>query len=117
MRRHANDPSVAGQNEVELIEFLMTAAQNKFGVDLAKQQPANTEAWYAPAMYNMVRQNGEDVPIAIKPDKECVVNSGLGSVRGARMAEDELFTRAQYAAATPHRSHGVARPDAADELG
>lgn len=25
--------------------------------------------------------------IVIKPDKECVVNSGLGSVRGARMAE------------------------------
>jgi arsenite oxidase large subunit len=38
-------------------------------------------------MYNIVRQNGEDVHIVIKPDKECVVNSGLGSVRGARMAE------------------------------
>ena len=61
--------------------------QNKFGVDLAKQQPADTGAWYAPAMYNIVRQNGEDVHIVIKPDKECVVNSGLGSVRGARMAE------------------------------
>jgi arsenite oxidase large subunit len=33
------------------------------------------------------RQNGEDVHIVIKPDKDCVVNSGLGSVRGARMAE------------------------------
>ncbi len=61
--------------------------QNKFGVDLAKQQPADTGAWYAPSMYNIVRQNGEDVHIVIKPDKECVVNSGLGSVRGARMAE------------------------------
>ena len=38
-------------------------------------------------MYNIVRQNGEDVHIVIKPDKDCVVNSGLGSVRGARMAE------------------------------
>ena len=38
-------------------------------------------------MYNIVRQNGSDVHIVIKPDKECVVNSGLGSVRGARMAE------------------------------
>ena len=38
-------------------------------------------------MYNIVRQNGEDVHIVIKPDKNCVVNSGLGSVRGARMAE------------------------------
>jgi arsenite oxidase large subunit len=64
-----------------------SAGQNKFGVDLAKQQPANTAAWYSPSMYNIVRQNGEDVHIVIKPDKECVVNSGLGSVRGARMAE------------------------------
>ena len=63
------------------------ADQNKFGVDLGKQQPANTAAWYSPAMYNIVRQNGEDVHIVIKPDKECEVNSGLGSVRGARMAE------------------------------
>jgi arsenite oxidase large subunit len=61
--------------------------QNKFGVDLAKQQQAETAAWYSPAMYNIVRQNGDDVHIVIKPDKDCVVNSGLGSVRGARMAE------------------------------
>jgi len=61
--------------------------QNKFGVDLSKQQPAETEAWYAPAMYNIVKQNGDDVHLVIKPDKNCVVNSGLGSIRGARMAE------------------------------
>ena len=61
------------------------ADQNKFGVDLGKQQPAETAAWYAPSMYNIVQQNGEDVHIVIKPDKDCVVNSGLGSVRGARM--------------------------------
>ncbi len=63
------------------------AAQNKFGVDLDKQQAPETAAWYAPSMYNIVKQNGEDVHLVIKPDKECVVNSGLGSVRGARMAE------------------------------
>ncbi|MGZ6006347.1 MAG: arsenate reductase (azurin) large subunit [Rhizomicrobium sp.] len=63
------------------------AAQNKFGVDLGKQQNAETAAWYSPSMYNVVRQDGEDVHIVIKPDKDCVVNSGLGSVRGARMAE------------------------------
>ena len=61
--------------------------QNKFGVDLGKQQGAETAAWYSPSMYNIVRQNGEDVNIVIKPDKNCVVNSGLGSVRGARIAE------------------------------
>ena len=61
--------------------------QNKFGVDLGKQQPAETGNWYAPSMYNIVKQNGDDVHLVIKPDTECVVNSGLGSVRGARMAE------------------------------
>jgi arsenite oxidase large subunit len=61
--------------------------QNKFGVDLSKQQSAQTANWYSPSMYNVVRQNGQDVNIVIKPDKDCVVNSGLGSVRGARMAE------------------------------
>ena len=61
--------------------------ENKFGVDLSKQQQAEAVAWYAPAMYNIVRQNGETMHLVIKPDKDCVVNSGLGSVRGARMAE------------------------------
>jgi arsenite oxidase large subunit len=60
---------------------------NVFGVDLAKQQEAETEAWYSPAMYNIVKQHGQDVHIVIKPDKNCVVNSGLGSIRGARLAE------------------------------
>ncbi|MGB8627775.1 MAG: arsenate reductase (azurin) large subunit, partial [Xanthobacteraceae bacterium] len=63
------------------------ADQNKFGVDLSKQQAAETPNWYAPSMYNIVQQNGEDVHIVIKPDDDCVVNSGLGSVRGARIAE------------------------------
>jgi arsenite oxidase large subunit len=62
-------------------------SQNAFGVDLAAQQPAETSAWYSPSMYNIVKQNGRDVHIVIKPDPDCVVNSGLGSVRGARMAE------------------------------
>jgi len=62
--------------------------QNKFGVDLAEQQTMETEAWYAPSMYNVVRQNGKDVHLVVKPDANCVVNSGLGSVRGARMAEN-----------------------------
>ena len=56
-------------------------------MDLGKQQGAETAAWYSPSMYNVVKQNGDDVHIVIKPDKDCVVNSGLGSVRGARMAE------------------------------
>jgi arsenite oxidase large subunit len=62
-------------------------ADNAFGADLSKQQQAYTEAWYSPSMYNIVQQGGQDVHIVIKPDKDCVVNSGLGSIRGARMAE------------------------------
>lgn len=62
--------------------------QNAFKADLSKQQDAETEAWYAPSMYNIVQQGGKDVHLVIKPDKSCVVNSGLGSVRGARMAEN-----------------------------
>jgi arsenite oxidase large subunit len=64
------------------------ARSNKFGVDLAKQQPAETAAWYGPSMYNVVKQDGKDVHLVIKPDVSCVVNSGLGSIRGARMAEN-----------------------------
>src|SRR5690606_21742250 len=62
-------------------------SQNAFGVDLSRQQQAETEAWYAPSMYNIVQQDGKDVHLVIKPDKGCVVNSGLASARGARMAE------------------------------
>lgn len=62
--------------------------QNAFGVDLSEQQYAESEAWYAPSMYNVVKQDGKDVHLVIKPDADCVVNSGLGSVRGARMAEN-----------------------------
>ena len=62
-------------------------SENAFGADLTAQQGPNADAWYAPSMYNIVKQGGEDVHIVIKPDKDCVVNSGLGSIRGARIAE------------------------------
>ncbi|MEO1160169.1 MAG: arsenate reductase (azurin) large subunit, partial [Pseudomonadota bacterium] len=63
-------------------------AKNAFGADLSKQQAAETDAWYSPSMYNIVKQDGNDVHLVIKPDKDCSVNGGLGSVRGARMAEN-----------------------------
>jgi len=63
------------------------AAENVFGVDLSKQQDAETVAWYSPSMYNIVKQDGRDVHMVVKPDKDCVVNSGLGSIRGSRIAE------------------------------
>jgi arsenite oxidase large subunit len=68
---------------------------NALGVDLSKQQGAETEAWYSPSMYNIVKQDGQDVHIVIKPDAACEVNSGLGSIRGARMAEMSYSTARQ----------------------
>ena len=65
-----------------------TASSNKFGADLSQQQDMETPNWYAPSMYNVVRQDGKDVHLVVMPDHECVVNSGLGSIRGARMAEN-----------------------------
>jgi arsenite oxidase large subunit len=38
-------------------------------------------------MYNIVKQDGREVHLVIKPDKDCEVNSGLGSIRGARQGE------------------------------
>jgi len=64
-----------------------TLKSNALGIDLSEQQPADGE-WIAPSMYNVVRQNGKDVHLAVVPDKACEVNSGLGSIRGARMAEN-----------------------------
>jgi arsenite oxidase large subunit len=60
---------------------------NVFGVDLMKQQTPMTPNWYSPSMYNIVKQDGKDVHLVIKPDPACSVNSGLASVRGGRMAE------------------------------
>jgi len=64
-----------------------TTSSNAFGIDLAEQQGADG-TWVAPSMYNMVTQNGKDVHLAVVPDPDCVVNSGLASVRGGRMAEN-----------------------------
>jgi len=61
--------------------------ENVFGADLAQQQYADSETWYTPSMYNMVKQDGRDVHMVIKPDPNCVVNSGLASPRGGRIAE------------------------------
>jgi len=64
-----------------------TTTDNALGIDLGEQQPADG-TWIAPSMYNMVQQNGQDVHLAVVPDQDCVVNSGLASIRGARMAEN-----------------------------
>ena len=68
-----------------------TPTENAFGIDLSKQQGADG-TWMAPSMYNVVKQHGKDVHLAVMPDHDCVVNSGLGSIRGARMAENRPST-------------------------
>lgn len=60
---------------------------NAFDADLSQQQAAETTAWFSPSMYNIVKQDGRDVHLVIKPDHECEVNGGLGSIRGARQGE------------------------------
>ncbi len=60
---------------------------NAFGADLSEQQGAESEAWFQPSMYNIVQQDGRPVHLVIKPDADCVVNQGLNSVRGGRLAE------------------------------
>jgi len=64
-----------------------TTSSNALGIDLGEQQGADG-VWMAPSMHNIVQQDGKDVHLAVIPDRECVVNSGLGSIRGARMAEN-----------------------------
>ena len=67
--------------------------QNKFGVDLSKQQDAETAAWYSPSMYNIVARTATTCIIVIKPDHE--LRGELGPRLGARRSHggDELFTR------------------------
>ncbi|RIA55692.1 arsenate reductase (azurin) large subunit [Dichotomicrobium thermohalophilum] len=71
------------------------ASDNAFGTDLSQQQGAETEAWYSPSMYNIVKQDGRDVHMVIKPDVNCSVNGGLASIRGGRMAEMSYSTARQ----------------------
>ena len=68
-----------------------TPTDNALGIDLSEQQGADG-TWIAPSMYNVVKQNGKDMHLAVVPDHDCVVNSGLGSIRGARMAENRPST-------------------------
>ena len=68
------------------------AGHNFFGVDLTQATGSGTTAWFSPAMYNIVKQNGRNVQLVIKPDKDCEVNSGLGSIRGARQGELSFST-------------------------
>ena len=79
----------------------IAADQNKFGVDLSKQQPAETAAWYAPSMYNIVKQNGRDVHHRhqARPRMRREFRPRLDPRRAH--GGDELLAAAQYPAAAP----------------
>lgn len=62
------------------------AKQNALGVDFTRQAPPLSMTM-TPAMTNVVEdRSGKRSNIMIVPDKACVVNSGLSSARGGKMA-------------------------------
>jgi arsenite oxidase large subunit len=79
-------------------------AENAFNADLTQQQGATSPAWFSPSMYNIVRQSGRDVHLVVMPDNECEVNSGLGSIRGARIGENS------YSAVTGTQAQRLTEP-------
>jgi arsenite oxidase large subunit len=60
--------------------------QNALGLDFTKQVPPMALT-LTPAMTNVITdKDGKRSSIMIVPDKQCVVNSGLSSTRGGKMA-------------------------------
>ena len=93
-------------------------SDNKFDVDLAKQQLPMTPNWYSPSMYNIVKQDGKRRPP--RHQARSCLRRELGTRLDPRRAHGRgiLFRSALDPTAAPDRTDGVAlRPDAADELG
>ncbi|MGZ3339983.1 MAG: arsenate reductase (azurin) large subunit [Reyranella sp.] len=62
------------------------AKQNALGLDFTRQIPP-LQVIMTPAMTNVIQDNsGKRWNVMIVPDKQCVVNSGLSSTRGGKMA-------------------------------
>ncbi|MGI9301605.1 MAG: arsenate reductase (azurin) large subunit, partial [Gammaproteobacteria bacterium] len=62
-------------------------AANALGVDFNSQQPALGE-WISPAMHSVITErDGKQYNVVIVPDKDCRVNDGMASVRGAGLAK------------------------------
>ena len=77
-----------------------------------------TPNWYSPSMYNIVKQDGKDVHLVIKPDPE--LRREFGTRLDPRRAHGRgiLFRSALDPTAAADRTDGLALwPDAADELG
>jgi len=71
-------------------EELQMYYKNLKKVDFTKQVPAYG-TWASPNMVNTIEENGKEYNVMVIPDHNCVVNSGLNSVRGGLMAST-LFT-------------------------
>ena len=62
------------------------ANENALGLNLNEQQPP-LGTWIAPSMHSVITErNGKRYNVAILPDDECQVNSGMASARGAGLA-------------------------------
>ncbi|MDH3668487.1 MAG: arsenate reductase (azurin) large subunit [Paracoccaceae bacterium] len=59
--------------------------QNALGADFREQQPALGQ-WVPPLAHSVITEGGARKSVAIIPDDDCQVNSGLASVRGAGLA-------------------------------
>jgi len=63
-----------------------TPGDNALGLDLREQQPP-LGTWIAPAMHSVITErDGRRYSVAIIPDDDCQVNSGMASTRGAGLA-------------------------------
>ena len=69
----------------ENVEGGRAPTQNALGLDYSKQLPPLAQIM-TPAMHNVIEDKGRRYNIMILPDKACVVNQGLSSVRGGQMA-------------------------------
>ncbi len=91
------------------------AGQNALNIDFREPQPADG-TWIAPAMHSRVKdRDGGGHNIVIVADKECSVNSGMASVRGAGLAQTlyatDRPTRARLA--SPLMADGEKQAEAA----
>jgi len=66
--------------------------ENALGIDFREQLDAFSQ-WIAPAMHSVVTdKDGSRHNVAILPDEDCTVNSGMSSVRGAGLAQTLFST-------------------------
>ena len=61
-------------------------SDNALAADLREPQGPDGD-WISPNMHSVVREKSGTFNVAIVPDRDCVVNSGMASVRGGGMAQ------------------------------